>query len=166
MSEAAVPDSAAALLERRQRSMGPAYRLFYDRPLHLVRGEGALLFDASGREYLDFYNNVPHVGHSHPKVVEAIAAQARSLNTHTRYLHDNVVRYAERLLARLPDALDVAMFSCTGSEANELALRVARAATGKQGIVVIEHAYHGNSQATWEISTEDIPIERRPAHVA
>ncbi len=166
MSDAAGHAEDAALIERRRRSLGPAYRLFYEQPLHLVRGEGALLFDADGRQYLDFYNNVPHVGHCHPKVVEAIAAQARVLNTHTRYLHENVVRYAERLLALLPEALDVAMFSCTGSEANELALRIARAATGRQGVVVIEHAYHGNSQATWEISTEDIPPERRPPHVA
>ena len=166
MSDAAALDGAAALVERRRRSLGPAYRLFYDQPLHLVRGEGALLFDADNRQYLDFYNNVPHVGHCHRQVVDAIAEQAAVLNTHTRYLHENVVRYAERLLALLPESLDVAMFSCTGSEANELALRIARAATGRQGVVVIEHAYHGNSQATWEISTEDIPVDRRPPHVA
>ena len=165
MSDAAALDDAAALIERRQRSLGPAYRLFYDEPLHLVRGEGAVLFDADGRQYLDFYNNVPHVGHCHPAVVDAIAEQARVLNTHTRYLHENVVQYAERLLALLPESLDVAMFSCTGSEANELALRIARAATGRKGVVVIEHAYHGNSQATWEISTEDIPVDRRPPYV-
>ena len=112
------------------------------------------------------YNNVPHVGHCHPRVVKAIADQAARLNTHTRYLHDNVVDYAERLLATLPDALSVAMFSCTGSEANELALRVARSVTGQEGVVVIEHAYHGNSQATYEISTEDVPLERRARRVA
>jgi len=153
------------LEERRRQSLGPAYRLFYDEPLHIVEGEGAWLTDRQGNRYLDMYNNVPHVGHCHPAVVDAIEAQARRLNTHTRYLHDNVVRYAERLLALVPDSIDVAMFSCTGSEANELALRVARAATGQQGIVVIEHAYHGNTQATFEISTEDIPLADRPAHV-
>lgn len=157
---------AQVLTERRRQALGPAYRLFYDRPLHLVSGEGAWLTAADGRRYLDMYNNVPHVGHCHPRVVAAISAQAATLNTHTRYLHDTVIDYAERLLATLPASIDVAMFSCTGSEANELALRIARAATGKRGVIVIEHAYHGNSQATFEISTEDIPAERRPPHVA
>ena len=155
----------ARLEERRRQSLGPAYRLFYDEPLHIVEGRGAWLTDREGRRYLDMYNNVPHVGHCHPAVVDAIESQARRLNTHTRYLHENVVRYAERLLARAPDNIDVAMFSCTGSEANELALRVARAATGQKGIVVIEHAYHGNTQATFEISTEDIALSDRPPHV-
>lgn len=166
MNPGADTSGGEALLRRRQQSLGPAYRLFYEAPLHIVRGEGVHLFDADGNRYLDFYNNVPHVGHCHPKVVEAICRQAGELNTHTRYLHENVVRYAERLLDRLPDALDIAMFSCTGSEANELALRVARAATGKEGIVVIEQAYHGTTRATFEISTEDIAPERRPPHVA
>lgn len=154
------------LADRRRKALGPAYQLFYERPLHLVAGDGVWLTDAAGDRYLDMYNNVPHVGHCHPRVVEAIATQAARLNTHTRYLHELVVRYAERLLARLPASLDVAMFSCTGSEANELALRIARTATGKAGVVVIEFAYHGNSQATWEISTEDIPPELVPEHVA
>jgi len=155
-------DSLAA---RRASALGPAYRLFYEEPLHLVKGEGVWLTDADGRRYLDFYNNVPHVGHCHPQVVDAIAEQTRRLNTHTRYLHENVIGYAERLLARLPEPVDVAMFSCSGSEANELALRIARTATGRQGVVVIEQAYHGNSQATFEISTEDLPREQRPEHV-
>ena len=154
-----------ALAERRRKALGPAYRLFYERPLRLVAGEGVWLTDADGNRYLDMYNNVPHVGHCHPRVVDAIARQAARLNTHTRYLHDLVVRYAERLLATLPAPLDVAMFSCTGSEANELALRMARSATGKTGVVVIEFAYHGNTQATWEISTEDVPPGQRAAHV-
>jgi len=154
------------LYRRRQRALGPAYRHFYDEPLQLVTGEGAWLTAIDGRRFLDMYNNVPHVGHCHPKVAEAICSQARRLNTHTRYLHPHVVEYAERLLATLPAALDTAMFSCTGSEANELALRIARTATGNQGVVVIEHAYHGNSQATWEISTEDIPKAQRPPQVA
>ena len=157
---------AGDLTARRRTALGPAYRLFYDSPLHLVEGKGTWVTDVDGRRYLDMYNNVPHVGHCHPRVVEAIADQAARLNTHTRYLHDNVVDYAERLLATLPDALSVAMFSCTGSEANELALRVARSVTGQEGVVVIEHAYHGNSQATYEISTEDVPLERRARRVA
>ena len=85
------------LLQRRKEAMGPAYRLFYDSPVHLVRGEGVWLYDADGRKYLDCYNNVASVGHCHPHVVEALAFQASTLNTHTRYLHENVVRYAERL---------------------------------------------------------------------
>ena len=145
--------------------MGSAYRLFYDDPVHLVRGEGVWLYDASGRRYLDLYNNVPHVGHCHPRVVEAICEQARLLNTHTRYLHDNVVNLAERLTDKLPRNLDTAMFCCTGSEANELALRIARRATGGTGIVVTDCAYHGNTRATYEISTDSIPPDDVPAHV-
>lgn len=157
--------SGNALVDKRNRLLGPAYRLFYDEPLHIVRGEGVWLFDKDGRRYLDMYNNVPHVGHCHPRVVSAIAEQASRLNTHTRYLHENVVDYAERLLAKLPDALDTAMFCCTGSEANELALRIARAATGAEGIIVTDYAYHGNTRVTYEISTDDCPEDQRPAHV-
>jgi len=145
--------------------MGPAYQLFYDKPLHLVRGEGVWLYDADGRKYLDMYNNVPHVGHCHPQVVEAICRQAETLNTHTRYLHENVVNLAERLTGKLPDELDTAMFCCTGSEANELALRIARASTGGTGIIVTDYAYHGNTQAIFEISSEGIPADEVPDHV-
>lgn len=145
--------------------MGSAYRLFYDDPVHLVRGEGVWLYDASGRRYLDLYNNVPHVGHCHPRVVETICEQVRLLNTHTRYLHDNVVNLAERLTDKLPRNLDTAMFCCTGSEANELALRIARRATGGTGIIVTECAYHGNTRATYEMSTDSIPPDDVPAHV-
>ena len=145
--------------------MGSAYRLFYDEPLHLVRGEGVWLFDADGKKYLDMYNNVAHVGHCHPRVVDAICKQASVLNTHTRYLHENVLDYAERLTDKLPDNLDTAMFCCTGSEANELALRIARAVTGGTGIVVTESSYHGNSQATFEISTHSIAADDLPDHV-
>lgn len=153
------------LLARRRRLLGPAYRLFYDEPLHIVRGEGVWLYDAAGNRYLDLYNNVPHIGHCHPHVVAALSRQIATLNTHTRYLHENVLDYAERLLAYLPPDIDVAMFSCTGSEANELALRIARAATGGTGVIVTEFAYHGNTQATAEISTEDTPPAERPGHV-
>jgi 4-aminobutyrate aminotransferase-like enzyme len=145
--------------------MGSAYRLFYDRPLHFVRGEGVWLYDADGRKYLDMYNNVPHVGHCHPQVVEAICRQAKTLNTHTRYLHENVVNLAERLTGKLPDELDTAMFCCTGSEANELALRIARTSTGGTGIIVTDYAYHGNTQAIYEISTDSIPADEVPDHV-
>lgn len=145
--------------------MGSAYRLFYDTPIHLVRGEGVWVYDAGGRKYLDMYNNVPHVGHCHPHVVEAICQQAGTLNTHTRYLHDNVVNLAERLTAKLPDELDTAMFCCTGSEANELALRIARTVTGGTGIIVTSFAYHGNTQASYEISTHSIPAGELPDYV-
>ncbi len=159
-------DSAAArLIARRDRLMGSAYRLFYENPIHLVKGEGVWLYDADGRKYLDLYNNVPHVGHCHPHVVEALTKQIRTLNTHTRYLHENVLDYAERLTEKFPDELDVAMFSCTGSEANELALRIARAYTGGTGIIVTEFAYHGNTHAIYQISTEDIPPEEIPDFV-
>lgn len=145
--------------------MGPAYQLFYDEPLQLVRGEGVWLYDRDGRRYLDLYNNVPHVGHCHPRVVDAICRQARELNTHTRYLHEAVVELAERLTATLPESLDTAMFCCSGSEANELALRIARSATGAEGMIVVDFAYHGNTRATHEISTESIAPDALPPHV-
>lgn len=141
-----------SLLERRARVLGPAYRLFYDRPLHLVRGQGARVWDAEGREYLDAYNNVPSVGHCHPRVVAALSGQAAVLNTHTRYLHETVVAYGERLTATFPSALSQVMFTCTGSEANDLALRVARTVTGAQGIIVTQNAYHGVTSILAEIS--------------
>jgi 4-aminobutyrate aminotransferase-like enzyme len=157
--------SDAILIQKREQLLGPAYRLFYDEPLHLVRGEGVWLYAADGSRFLDMYNNVPHVGHCHPRVVAAIARQAALLNTHTRYLHENVVHYAERLTEKCPDGLDTTMFCCTGSEANELALRIARAASGGEGIIVTDYAYHGNTRATYEISTEDCPPEQWPPHV-
>jgi 4-aminobutyrate aminotransferase-like enzyme len=141
------------LLARRQRFMGKAYRLFYEQPVHIVSGEGVWLYDSDGNKYLDVYNNVPHVGHCHPQVVEAICKQARTLNTHTRYLHDLVLEYAERITAKFPDQLDIAMFACSGTEANELALRLARARTGASGMIVTEHAYHGTSWAIAQITT-------------
>ena len=150
------------LLQRRNRHMGPAYRLFYEQPVHLVRGEGAWLFGADGRKYLDCYNNVASVGHCHPTVVEALSRQAATLNTHTRYLHENVVEYAERLGSTLPDGLEVCMFVCTGTEANDLAFRIARTVTGNEGAVVLEHAYHGNSIMVTGLSTEMYPAADRP----
>ena len=132
---------------RRARLLGPAYRLFYEEPLHIVRGEGAWLFDADGRRYLDAYNNVAAVGHCHPHVVEAIARQAAVLNTHTRYLHEAVLDYAERLLATMPSDLGHMIFTCTGSEANDLAMRIARARTGNDGLIVTRFAYHGVTES-------------------
>lgn len=147
-----LPPEEAALIERRMRVLGPAYRLFYARPLNIVRGEGVHLYDADGKVYLDAYNNVPSVGHCHPHVVKAIQAQAATLNTHTRYLHAAIVDYAERLTATFPKELSQVMFTCTGSEANDLALRIANAATGGTGVVVTRYAYHGVTAAISALS--------------
>jgi 4-aminobutyrate aminotransferase-like enzyme len=158
MPNAFVPGAAPlapedeARIARRARLLGPAYRLFYAEPLHLVRGEGVWLYDRDGRAYLDTYNNVASVGHCHPRVVAAMAAQAGVLATHTRYLHDGILDYAERLLALFPAQLGHVMFTCTGSEANDLALRIARAATGGSGVIVTDNAYHGVTLATAEMS--------------
>ena len=141
------------LLQRRHRVLGSASPLFYDKPLHLVRGEGVWLFDVDGRRYLDVYNNVPCVGHCNPRVVEAMHRQASTLNIHTRYLDEHVVRYAERLTATFVEPLDTAMFTCTGSEANELALRLARFASGGTGLIVSDYNYHGNSASLAEVTT-------------
>lgn len=143
MSETSTTDMRA----RRERLLGPAYRLFYEEPFHPVRGDGVWLYDAAGTPWLDAYNNVACLGHCHPQVVEAMARQAATLNTHTRYLHEGILAYAERLLATLPAALGHATFTCTGSEANDLALRIAAAHTGGTGLIVTRFAYHGVTSA-------------------
>ncbi|MCF3595198.1 aminotransferase class III-fold pyridoxal phosphate-dependent enzyme [Rhodobacteraceae bacterium LMO-12] len=148
------------LLERRERLLGPRLTTFYDEPVHLVRGLGTKLWDVDGREYLDCYNNVPHVGHCHPKVVEAICRQAGTLNTHTRYLHEGIVNYAEALTATFADPLNAMMFTCTGSEANDIALRMARAVTGKRGVIATDHTYHGNTMAVAQLSCTNPPPDR------
>ncbi|CAN5270294.1 aspartate aminotransferase family protein [soil metagenome] len=131
------------LVERRSRVLGSAYRLFYDDPVQLVRGEGTKVYDANGVEYLDAYNNVPSVGHAHPRVTAAMTKQAGLLTTHTRYLSEGIVSYAEDLLSTLPESIDNIMFTCTGSEANDLALRIAKLVTGGTGVIVSLNAYHG-----------------------
>jgi 4-aminobutyrate aminotransferase-like enzyme/Ser/Thr protein kinase RdoA (MazF antagonist) len=138
----------AARRSRLIRNLSTSYR----RPLKIVRGEGAYLYDDRGRAYLDCYNNVAHLGHANPEIVEVIARQAAILNTNTRYLHDNIIAYAAALTATLPKPLTVAGFVCSGSEANELALRLARNHRKARGIVAMEWAYHGNTQALIEIS--------------
>lgn len=140
------------LIERRARLLGPAYRLFYERPLHTVRGEGVWLYDNQGNRYLDAYNNVASIGHCHPRVVQAIANQAAVLNTHTRYLQEGILDYAEDLLATFPAGLDQVMFTCTGSEANDLALRIARQYTGGTGVIITRFAYHGVTGTISELS--------------
>ncbi len=127
--------------------MGPTYSHFYDEPLNLVRGEGVWLFDEQGNRYLDCYNNVVSVGHCNPNVVKALSTQAALLNTHTRYIHENVVRLAEKLSSKFPEKLDTCIFVCTGTEANDLALQMARVVTGNYGAIVTDAAYHGNSVA-------------------
>jgi 4-aminobutyrate aminotransferase-like enzyme len=154
-----------ALLERRYRVIGRNSPLFYDRPLNLVRGEGVWVYDADGKRYLDAYNNVPHVGHCHPHVVGALARQAAVLNTHTRYLHEGVVAYAERLTSKFESSLSMAMFTCTGSEANELALRIVRECTGGMGIIGTAHAYHGNTAAVIQLGSVFTPPEKRGPYV-
>ena len=140
------------ILAVRRQNLGPSLSIAYRTPLHIVRGGGAYLYDADGRAYLDCVNNVAHVGHAHPRVVEAGTAQMRLLNTNTRYLHENIVRYAERLTALLPAHLEVCYFVNSGSEANELALRLARSATGRPDVATVDVAYHGNTQRLIEIS--------------
>ncbi|MET0702799.1 MAG: aminotransferase class III-fold pyridoxal phosphate-dependent enzyme [Mycobacterium sp.] len=144
--------TAEPLIEARERLLGPANRLFYDRPVHLVRGQGSHLFDADGACFLDAYNNVASVGHCHPHVTDAVAQQMATLNTHTRYLHGSILDYSERLLATMPHEIDQVMYACTGSEANDLALRVAEMHTGATGVIVTADAYHGNTTAVTAIS--------------
>ncbi|WP_456427817.1 aminotransferase class III-fold pyridoxal phosphate-dependent enzyme [Rhodocaloribacter sp.] len=144
--------SPEEILRLRARHLGPSLSVSYRTPLKIVRGEGAYLFDESGRAYLDCVNNVCHVGHGHPRVVEAACRQMAALNTNTRYLHDHLVDYAVRLTATLPDPLRVCFFVNSGSEANDLALRLARAHTGGTDVVVLDGAYHGNLSSLIEIS--------------
>ncbi|HUE92285.1 aspartate aminotransferase family protein [Pseudomonas sp.] len=143
----------AAMIERRDALLGPAYRLMYEHPLHIVRGEGVWLIDPQGRRYLDVYNNVASLGHCHPAVTEAICKQAQTLATNTRYLHDTILELAERLLATVPET-DLAhlMLTCTGSEANDVAYRIAKVRTGGTGVIVTETAYHGFTDAVSQFS--------------
>lgn len=149
--------STADLIERRARLLGPNVSTFYDEPVHLVKGEGVWVWDADGRRYLDCYNNVPHVGHCHPRVVEAICRQASTLNTHTRYLHETLLDYIEQLTATFDASLSNAVLTCTGSEANDIALRIAQSVTGKTGVIASDHTYHGNTMAVSQLSRTNPP---------
>lgn len=140
------------LVLRRQRSLGPSYRLFYRTPVHAAASLGAYLFDAQGERFLDAYNNVPSVGHANPRVIEAVTAQMKRLNTHTRYLQEGIVNYSEQLLATLPDHIGSVMFTNSGSESNDLAMRVARLWTGGTGVVVTTEAYHGTTELLSRVS--------------
>lgn len=145
------------LIAKRRELLGPNVSTFYEDPVHIVRGDGVWLWDADGRKYLDCYNNVPHVGHCNPRVVDAICAQAKTLNTHTRYLHDGIIDYVERLTATFDDPLKSAILTCTGSEANDIALRMAEAMTGKRGIIATDATYHGNTTLVAHLSRSNVP---------
>ena len=156
------------LARRRSSAVGAALTpLTYDDPVHVVTGEGAWLIDADGRRILDAYNNVPVLGHCHPRVSEAVVRQTRALNTNARYLYEPLVELAERLLATMPPEarLDNAMVVNSGSEANEIAWRIAVAATGRSGAIVTDHAYHGVTAAMADLSPEEWPEGFDPAHV-
>lgn len=141
----------ARAIERRGRLLGPAYRLFYQNPVEVCRGSGTRLYDSQGREYLDAYNNVVSVGHCHPHVIAAVHAQMQTLCTHTRYIQEGILDYAEAMLPSFGGRIGAEghmMFTCTGSEANDLAIRIAKHHTGRNGIIVTDEAYHGNSELT------------------
>jgi len=154
-----------SLIERRKRLLGRHVTTFYDDPFAPVRGQGVWLFDADGRRYLDCYNNVPHVGHCHPKVVDAIARQAATLNVHTRYIHDGVVEYGERLTGKFGHDLASMIMVNSGSEANDVALRMAQAVTGKTGIIGTDNTYHGNTAAVSQLNASKMPVGGYGNHV-
>ncbi|MEM6322200.1 MAG: aspartate aminotransferase family protein [Pseudomonadota bacterium] len=153
------------LLARRLRNFGAASVLFYNRPIEMVRGQGAWIEDVSGTRYLDFYNNVPSVGHSHPRVVEAVQAQIGQLNINSRYLHRLTEAYLERLRATLPPGDWNVLLGCSGSEANDIALRAAKRWTGGTGFIVTQTAYHGNTAAVIEVSPASLKRGKPPGHV-
>ncbi|WP_216654824.1 aspartate aminotransferase family protein [Pseudogemmobacter hezensis] len=163
---APLPAETEHMIGKREGLLGPAYRLMYQEPLHFVKGEGAWLIAADGRRYLDAYNNVTSLGHCHPRVVEAIATQAATLATNTRYIQDGILRLAEKLLATMPSELGHMMLTCTGSEANDLATRIACAYTGGTGIIVTETAYHGITGTVAQYSPSLGPSVDLGPHVA
>ncbi|PDT81534.1 aspartate aminotransferase family protein [Sinorhizobium sp. BJ1] len=150
--EATIPPRESELIARRDSVLGASYRLQYRRPVHFVRGEGIWLYDPDGHRYLDFYNNVPSLGHCNPEINAAMAEQASRMSANTRYLEPRLVDYAERLVATFPEELNRVVFTCTGSESNDLALRIARLTSGSEGVIVSSHAYHGTSAATAMVS--------------
>lgn len=150
-------NDTTGLIARRRALLGPNMSTFYEDPVHIVKGEGVWLCGADGRKYLDCYNNVPHVGHCHPKVVEAICRQAGTLNVHTRYLHEGILEYVEALTSTFDDPLNTAIMTCTGSEANDIALRMARAVTENKGVIATDHTYHGNTMAVSQLSRTNPP---------
>ncbi len=158
-------ESRQSHLARRARLLGPCEYLFYDQPLHMVGSEEVWLYDIDGHRYLDAYNNVSHVGHCHPHVVNAIANQARKLNTSSRYMHGLILELAEQITSRMPEPLSVCMFVCSGSEANELAWQMSKLVSGHSGALITKLAYHGSGTATKQFSPESIARAQMPSHV-
>ncbi|UNB53024.1 aminotransferase class III-fold pyridoxal phosphate-dependent enzyme [Mycolicibacterium sp. YH-1] len=159
------PAPNRARIQRRQRLLGPGYQLFYTDPVDIARGSGVHLYDSDGHEYLDAYNNVASIGHCHPAVADAVAAQLRVVNTNTRYLQDQILDYSEDLLSTFPADLDRVTYTCTGSEANDLAIRIARAHTGAEGIIVTRNAYHGVTETVAAFSPSLGPTSPLGPHV-
>jgi 4-aminobutyrate aminotransferase-like enzyme/Ser/Thr protein kinase RdoA (MazF antagonist) len=164
-SDSDVPDQTDKLLARRHRLLGTKLSLSYNPPLHLERGRGLWLYSPQGKAYLDAYNNVPVVGHCHPHVVKAVSRQTAALNTNTRYIYRPILDYAERLVSELPGNLSVCVFVNSGSEANDIAWRIARFISGQRGALVMEESYHGITEATFDLSTYDIKRHGLPSHV-
>lgn len=156
-SAAALSPGDQALLARRRAVLGDIYPLFYEKPVHVVRGDGVRLYDDEGLEYLDVYNNVPAVGHANPRIAKAVFDQLSQMNTHTRYLQDGVVAFAERYLATYPAHLDRVIFSNSGSEANDLAITIAQWRTASMGVIVTRMAYHGTTNLLAGVSPENGP---------
>jgi 4-aminobutyrate aminotransferase-like enzyme len=144
--------SAKNIKELRDKFVSPSLSISYRDPLHIVRGKGQYLYDMDGKKYLDGINNISHVGHCHPEVTKTLYKQTKTLNTNTRYLHENIVLYAQELTSRLPEHLQVCFFTNSGSESNDLALRLARDYTNSKHTIVIQGAYHGHTSATIEVS--------------
>jgi 4-aminobutyrate aminotransferase-like enzyme len=158
-----LPREERQMVQRRAHLLGGSYKLFYKQPIHVVRGEGVWLYGPGEERYLDAYNNVPNVGHCHPRVTDAVSRQMATLNTHTRYLNEAILRYSADLLATFPTHLDKIMYTTTGSEAGDLALRIARYETGGEGVIALANAYHGLTAATVEISPSmgpNVPVGR------
>jgi 4-aminobutyrate aminotransferase-like enzyme len=141
-----------SLQQRRDLALGSGAELFYDAPLEIVRGEGVYLYDRDGRRYVDMYNNVPCVGHANKAVVHAMAEQQATINVHSRYLHEGIVTFAERLAGLNHDGIESVVFSCSGTEAIEVGIQIARIATGNRGLICTDATYHGNSELVGSLS--------------
>ena len=140
------------IIQRRGKYLAPSLSLSYQEPLHIVRGDGQYLYDNNGKKYLDAVNNISHVGHCHPKVIEAANKQNKKLNTNTRYLHDSILDYAKNLTSTLPNSLEVCYFTNSGSESNDLALRIARSYSNSHESIVLSSAYHGHTASLIDVS--------------
>ncbi|MCY4543006.1 MAG: aminotransferase class III-fold pyridoxal phosphate-dependent enzyme [Rhodobacteraceae bacterium] len=165
LSPQAGQNGTAGLVARRRLLLGPNVPTFYQSPIHIVRGKGVWLWDNDGRRYLDCYNNVPHVGHCHPRVVEAISMQCATLNTHTRYLHSGILEYLESVLPTFDDQLGCGLLTCSGSEANDVALRMAQSFTGHSGFIATDSTYHGNTALVSQLDRRGGPVGGLEAHV-